>query len=87
MKKNLQNGFAHLGLVLLLAVVVVVGFVGYKVVNNSKTPISNTTSTSATVAPIKGTSDLDKVKSTLNSTDLDKDLNSTALDQDVNSLL
>jgi uncharacterized protein (UPF0333 family) len=90
MKKQSQSGFAHFGL-LLLVLVAVVAFAGYKVSQNqsSKTPVASTaTPATAQVIPtIKTSADLDTAQSTLNSQNVDGDLNPDSLNQDVSSLL
>jgi uncharacterized protein HemX len=87
MKKRLQNGFAHLGLLLLLAIVVVIGLIGYKVWSNQNNKVSNSSVSVATQQQtIKTKADLDKVESTLNNANLDSDLNPDSLNQDVQSL-
>ena len=87
MKKSSQNGFAHLGLLLLLVVVAVIALIGYRVANNNSTPVDTTTATTQTIGQIKTTADLDKAKSTLSNVNLDGDLNPKSLDKDVQSLL
>jgi Tfp pilus assembly protein PilV len=91
MKRN-QSGIAHLGVLLLLLVVAVVAFAGYKVVQSRQNKTaSNQTSTAVTTqnlnTPIKSTSDLNTAESTLNSQPVDNDLNPNQWDSDVNSLL
>jgi hypothetical protein len=50
--KKTQNGFAHLALVLLLLVVAVAAWAGYKVYKNHQTVTSaNQTSTAVTSSP------------------------------------
>jgi len=88
MKKQLQYGFAHLGLLLVLAVAVVIALVGYKVASNNTKPVGDgATATTQSVSRIRTAGDLDKVKATLNNTNLDGDLNPSSLNQDVQSLL
>jgi Tfp pilus assembly protein PilX len=88
MKQRLQQGFAHLGLLLLLIVVVVIALIGYKVWNNhSSTPANTAATTASQTQPIRTTADLDKAEATLNNTNLDNDLNPDSLNQDVSSLL
>jgi len=89
--KQTQKGFAHLALVLLLVVVAIVAFVGYKVVKNHQQAASaNQTSTAITnsaTQAINNNADLDKAAATLNSQNIDGDLNPDSLNNDVNSLL
>jgi Tfp pilus assembly protein PilX len=85
MKKQSQNGIAHLGLLLLMLVVVVIALIGYKVAKDQKTVTSS--NPTAQVQAIKSKADLGSAETTLNQASLDKDLNPASLDNDVNSLL
>lgn len=88
--KRTQNGFAHLALILLLLVMVVIAFAGYKVVKNRQDKITaNKTSTAITnsVETINTKADLDKATSELNSQSVDSTLNPDSLNSDVTSLL
>jgi uncharacterized protein (UPF0333 family) len=90
MKKTSQTGFAHLGSLLLVLVLVVIAFAGYKVAQNHNSKVKNSTSTAANteqVQTIKSASDLDKAQTTLDNTNVDGDLNPDSMDQDVQSLL
>jgi Tfp pilus assembly protein PilV len=90
MKKQFQNGFAHLSLLLLVLVVAVVGLIGYKVAKNNSTDNSQSSvskSSTPQVETIKTAADLDQAKTTLNNTNLDGDLNPDSLNNDVNNLL
>jgi type II secretory pathway component PulK len=88
MKRN-QNGIAHLGILLLLVIVAVVAFAGYKVVkDNQKTVTSNVSQTASISAQtIKNKADLNSAEASLNSQNIDGDLNPGQFDQDVTSLL
>jgi Flp pilus assembly protein TadG len=88
--KRTQKGFAHLALVLLILVVAIVAFAGYKVVKNRQDKTAaNTTSTAITNSSqtINSKADLDKASSTLNSQSVDSDLNPASLDSDISNLL
>ena len=88
--KKAQTGFAHLALVLLLLVMVVVAFAGYRVVKNRQDKMdANTTSTAITnsAQTINSKADLDKAANSLNSQSVDSTLNPASLDSDVSSLL
>lgn len=88
--KRTQKGFAHLALVLLLLVMVVVAFAGYRVVKNRQDKLAaNKTSTAITnsAQTINSKADLDKAASTLNSQSVDSDLNPDSLDSDISNLL
>lgn len=91
MKKITQKGFAHLGLLLLLVVLVAAALIGYKVTkdrNNVATPVTAATSSAAQTIPVvKNTADLNTVESTLNNQNIDGNLNPDSLNQDVQSLL
>ncbi|MBX4197622.1 hypothetical protein KW801_03665 [Candidatus Saccharibacteria bacterium] len=88
--KRKQNGFAHLALILLLMVVAVVAFAGYKVVKNRQdNTAANQTSTSLiqSAGVIKSSADLDSATTTLNNQNVDNDLNPDQLNSDVSALL
>ena len=92
MKTTTQKGFAHLGIVLLLAVVAIVAFAGYKVVQN-RSNSGQASSSIAKTAPaqvipnVKNKADLNTVESALNSQNIDGNLNPDSLNNDVQSLL
>lgn len=92
MKKATQKGFAHLGLIVLLLVIIVVALIGYKVAKNHKTTpvVANTTIPTTTVQGlpvVKSTADLNTIESTLNSQNIDSSLNPDSFNQDTQSLL
>jgi predicted negative regulator of RcsB-dependent stress response len=89
--KKTQTGFAHLALLLLLVVVAVAIYAGYKTVkNHQKVTTANQTSTSL-IQPVSDTinsqGDLNKAVNTLNGQNVDGDLNPDSLNSDVSSLL
>jgi hypothetical protein len=92
MMKNSKNqsGFGHLVLVLCLALVVgVVGFAGYRVMNNTDNEVSSTTAkTAETEAPatIESNDDLVQAQKAVDTSDIDSDLDTSALDQDIDAL-
>ena len=88
--KRTSKGFAHLSLLLLVLVVAVVAFAGYKVVKNRQVKTTaNQTSTAIiqSAGQIKNTADLDNAANTINSQNVDGDLNPNDLNGDVNALL
>ena len=86
--KKTQQGFAHLGLVLLLVVVAVGAYASYKVVKNHQAkPLASTTAAVVQAQTIKTKADLAPAEQTLNSQAVDSDLNPDQLNSDVNSLL
>ena len=89
--KRTQKGFAHLALVLLVLVVAVIAFAGYKVVKNRQaSTASNKTSTAlvqSDIKVIKSKADLDSATNTLNSQSVDSDLNANELNSDISNLL
>jgi glucan phosphoethanolaminetransferase (alkaline phosphatase superfamily) len=91
MKIKSQKGFAHLGVILLLVIVAVIAFAGYKTAknrSNNATVSSASNPAAAEVIPtIKNTAGLNTAESTLNSQNIDGDLNPDSLNQDVSSLL
>jgi uncharacterized protein HemX len=89
MKKRLQSGFAHPGLILLLLVAVAIGMIGYKVVQ-TRDKNTNSPNTSVATQPtqtIKSQADLNTAEASLNAQAIDSDLNPSIYNQDVNSLL
>ena len=91
MKKHLQNGFAHLGFLLLVLAVAAISFASYKVVKDrqvkSDASQTSTAVTKTSAQPINNTADLDSTTSDLNSQSVDSDLNPDQLNGDVTSLL
>jgi hypothetical protein len=91
-KKSQQSGFSHVLLLGLLVVVAVVGFAGYRVVNNQKdtTNLSDSTvkESAAVKVPdtIKDNTDLVQTQKAVEQTSVDSDLNPADLNQDVNDL-
>jgi predicted negative regulator of RcsB-dependent stress response len=88
--KRSQNGFAHLALVLLVLVMAVIAFAGYKVVKDRQDKTAaNTTSTAITNTSetINTKADLDKAVNTLNNESVDSTLDPDSLNNDVTSLL
>jgi hypothetical protein len=85
-----QAGSGHLVLLVALAVIVVVGVVGYRVAHNTDTGTTtnlNPVSASAVPATIKSTADLKKADQALDSTTIDNSVNPNQFDNDINSLL
>lgn len=91
MKKYLQNGFAHLALILLLLFVLAIGLASYKVVKDRQVKTDASLTSTATAKPntqaIKNTADLDNATAQLNNQAVDNDLNPDQLNSDVSSLL
>ncbi len=88
--KRTQTGFAHLALVLLVLVMAVVAFAGYKVVKDRQAKTTaNTTSTAITNTSetINTKADLDKALNSLNGQSVDSTLNPASLNNDITSLL
>jgi len=90
MKKTSQSGIAHLGLLLLVLVVAVISFVGYKLEqsrNNSPTAsTTNVAQAAQTIPAINSKADLNTAETTLNSQNIDGDLNPSSFDQEVSAL-
>lgn len=84
-----QSGFAHLALLLLVLVLAVAAFAGYKVYSNRQTTTqANLTSTSLTnVTVIKSAGDLNTAVKTMDSQNIDSDLNPDGLNSDISNLL
>ena len=88
-----QKGSSHIILLVGVVVIVVVAFVGYRVLNNttptasSTTPSPNTNvASSITPAQIKDTADLKKAVNDLGSTSIDGAINPGSFDNDLNAL-
>ena len=78
-------------LLLLVLVLAIAAFVGFRVYNKNSSatspPVSTSvSSTTQTVPAINNQSDLNKAAETLNSQDIDSNLNPDNYNQDVNSL-
>lgn len=92
MKKTPQNGIAHIGLLLLVLVVAVIAFVGYKLEqsrNQDNSPTASTTNLAQapqTIPTITSKADLNAAESTLNSQNVDGDLNPDSYNSDISSL-
>lgn len=94
--KNLRNsqGFSLLPILLLVFVVAIAGFVGFRVYDkqqNTKTVNISTSSTSKAAnpsdQPINTVEDINKQQNVIDNSNIDADLDTTALDQDLNNLL
>lgn len=90
MIKKTQKGIVHLGVVLLLLVLAVVAFAGYKVsqnrTDNSAASI-NRPVTAREIPTVKNTADLNTIEITLSNQNIDGNLNPDSLNNDVDSLL
>ena len=89
---NNNSGFSIIPVLLLVVVVAIAGFVGWRVYDTQNTTKNNTNlSTPATKQsteqPIKSKADLEKDQSALDSSNVDGDLDTTAISQDLNNLL
>jgi predicted negative regulator of RcsB-dependent stress response len=88
MKKHYQNGFGHLGLLLIVVIVALIGLIGYKVWHSSSNTVQPPASTtSQNGQAINTTADLNNAESSLNNANIDGDLNPDSLNQDVQTLL
>jgi len=90
MKKRLQNGFAHPGLILILLIALAIGLIGYKVFqNNNKIDTTGSSAATAarTVQAINSQADLNSAANSLNSQNIDGDLSPSEYNQDINNLL
>jgi predicted negative regulator of RcsB-dependent stress response len=90
MKKLLNNehGIGHILAFVAVAVIVAVGLVGYRVMQNDSTGSTVTTSSSHAVPKtIKTKADVQKASKALDSTAIDGAVNPNELDNDLNSLL
>jgi flagellar basal body-associated protein FliL len=93
MSRKSESGFTHIVLlVLALAVVCAVIFVGLRVMQNQNTGENSTTSSAPVVtntAPgtINNAADLNATKTALNQDNVDNDLNPDSLNSDISGLL
>jgi hypothetical protein len=85
-----QAGSGHLVLLAALALIVVVGVVGYRVANNTDTGTTtdlNPVQATTVPASIKTSADLQKASNALDTTTIDNSVNPDSFNNDVNSLL
>lgn len=91
MKNKNQSGFAVLELVLIVAVLALVGFAGYKVMNKQSTSKSASVATTPTQASlptqIKTNADVSQSIKSLDATPIDSKLDPTQFDSSINALL
>lgn len=91
MFKN-QSGFAITEVALVVVIVAVLAFVGYKVMNNKNNPSTVTTNASTAAAAtlpskIKSKADVSRSIKALDDTPIDSKLDPKQLDTSINSLL
>jgi hypothetical protein len=84
-----QNGIGLLAVLVLVAVVGIIGAVGYRVTSGSSTPTASVTAntSSKTPAKIKSTADVDTATKELDATDVNSSVDTGELDADISSLL
>jgi hypothetical protein len=86
-----QRGVGFFATFVLLAVLVAVGLIGYKVVSNTNAKndvaITGGTSKSAVPKTIHSSADLQQASSALDATNIDSSVNPDQLDADLNALL
>lgn len=87
-----QAGIAHLMGIFAVVLVAVVGFAGYRVMQNQKSTTNDTAGSSAVSKAasipitITSTSTLDQATAATNALQVDSDLNPAQLDSDINQL-
>ena len=90
MKKLNQNGFGLIPVLLIVAVIGLVAFAGYRVMNKD-TPIADSSSQLSRDSPapegINNASDIDAASKALDDTPVDSGMNAEQLDSDIESLL
>lgn len=92
-KHKNQSGLTHpLTLLLVLAVVAAVAFVGWRVMNQNKevdnsADLPQPTAKVAVPDKIQSVQDLDRAKAALSQTNVDSDVDPNSLNADLNSLL
>ena len=84
-----QDGVGHIIAFLVVAVIAVVGFAGYRVVagNQSKDTTATTAVVTKTPSAIKNAADVEQATASLNATKIDSGVDASQLDQDLNNLL
>lgn len=82
--KNNQTGIAHLGLILTVIVLAVIGFAGYNVYKNNQDPSSHdstdTIQQTDEIPQVNNADDLEAAEDYVNSADVDGQLNTTEVD-------
>lgn len=92
-KRKNQSGLAHpLSVLLVVVVVAVVAFVGWRVVNqnkeaNNSANLPQPTARVAVPDKIQNVQDLEKAKAALNQVNVGSDVDPSSLDGDISSLL
>lgn len=90
-QKKSESGLSHILLfVLIAACAVVVGLVGYRVMNNSsddQQASSELPTNTSEVGPITSKAELESAEAEVDSADIDSELNPAELDEDINELL
>lgn len=90
--RNDQRGASHIVALIVVVLVAVVGFAGYRVMNAQKNVASNSSTNSsqksvATPTRIQSKEDVTQASKSLDSDQIDSTLDTTSLDADLNSLL
>ena len=89
MRRWNQSGLGNIAILLLVLVVAVVAFAGYKVADSTKVKPAVSTATTQASAPkaITSTADVEQAEASLDSANADSSINPDQLDQDLNELL
>ena len=80
-----QNGFSAVELILVLAVVGLLGFIGWRVYEQNRSipeaPAAANTESTEEVPAVESAEDLDKAVDTLNDQDIDSELETSEIDE------
>lgn len=87
MKKLTQNGFGLVPVLLIVVVVGLVAFAGYRVLNKDTSVADSTSQQAAAPDSIQNAEDLDAASKALDETSVDEGMNADQLDSDIESLL
>jgi hypothetical protein len=82
-----QLGFVHLALIVVLVLLVVVGFAGYRVVQNNNKTTADSSTEKAVPSKIESKNDIQAASKALDSDQQDSAMDPSQLDSDLNDLL
>lgn len=83
-KNNLQRGFTAFEAIIIVVVLLIIGFVGWKLYDNNQKKKAEDSSQVAEPPEIKNADDLETTESYLNQVDINKALNTSEIDAALN---